>query len=56
MSADEQLNLVEMEESMTTSVALNAGSTTMDLHIARQLSLSSSHISLEERKNQEEER
>jgi len=51
VSADEQLNLTEMEESMTTSVAAN----NFDRPTA-QLSLVSSHISTEDRKKLEEER
>lgn len=55
MSADEQLNLAEMEESMTaSSVALNVAPAFN--RPTAQLSLSSSHISLEDRKNLEEER
>jgi kinesin family protein 5 len=54
VSADEQLNFTEMEESMTASVALN-NPVAFDRPTA-QLSLSSSHISLEDRKNLEEER
>ena len=54
MNADEQLNLAEMEESMTASIASNVPSA-FDRPTA-QLSLSSSHISLEDRKNLEEER
>ncbi len=51
VSADEQLNLTEMEESMTTSVAAN----NFDRPTA-QLSLVSSHISTEDRKKLEDER
>jgi hypothetical protein len=49
VSADEQLNLAEMEESMTASMAATAPPA-FDRPTA-QLSLSSSHISLEDRKN-----
>jgi len=54
VSADEQLNLAEMEESMTASMASNVP-VAFDRPSA-QLSLSSSHISLEDRKYLEEER
>ena len=51
MNADEQLNLAEMEESMTASMASNVqpARPTADLVIP-------SHISQEDRKNLEEER
>ena len=54
VSADEQLNFSEMEESMSVSMASNAP-VAFD-RAAAQLSLTSSHISLEDRKNLEEER
>ena len=57
MSTDEQLNLVDMEESMTASSAKPSSADLLaESKPTAVLSLSTSHISLEDRTKLEEER